>query len=306
MEWLNYHHLLYFWMVAKEGSVRAAAEQLHIAQPSISAQVHALEEAFGDRLFCRSGRGLALTEAGQLVYSYADDIFSLGRELLNAVKQRPGPRVIPFNVGVMDSLPKLVTVEILKPVFQLPQPVRVVCRERDLAVLLDELSAHRLDLVLADGPASRALPVKTFSHLLGSCAVTFCAAPKLAARLRRGFPRSLHLAPALLPTENTALRMALDKWFDSVGVKPAILAELEDSALMKAMATDGQGFVPVPSVVANEAARHYGFKRIADVEACSCEFYAITVERKLKHPAAVAITESAKVALFASGRTTRA
>ena len=299
MEWLNYHHLLYFWMVAKEGSVRAAAEQLHIAQPSISAQVHALEEAFGEKLFRRNGRGLALTEAGRLVFSYADEIFSLGRELLNAVKQRPGPRAIPFHVGVMDSLPKLVTIEILKPVFHLPQPVRVVCRERDLATLLHELVAYRLDLVLADGPASRTLPMKTFSHLLGSCGVTFYAAPKLAAKLRRDFPRSLSGAPTLLPTENTALRMAVDKWLDSIGVKPSIVAELEDSSLMKAMAGEGQGFIPVPSVVASEAARHYGLKRIADVETCSCQFYAITVERKLKHPATVAITESAKSELFA-------
>ena len=160
--------------------------------------------------------------------------------------------------------------------------------------------------MLADGPATRALPDKTFSHLLGSCGVTFCAAPKLAAKLRRGFPRSLHLAPALLPTENTTLRMALEKWFDSVGVKPLIVAEFEDSALMKAVAVDIQGFIPVPSVVASESARHYGFKRIGDVEACSCEFYAITVERKHKHPAAVAITEGAKVGLSASGRVARA
>jgi len=303
MEWLNYHHLLYFWFVAKEGSVRAAAEQLHIAQPSISAQVHQLEEAFGEKLFRRSGRGLALTDAGQLVFRYADDIFSLGRELLSAVKQRPGPRAIPFHVGIMDSLPKLVTAEILKPILRLPQPVRVVCRERDLVSLLHELAAHRLDLLLADGPASRTLPVKTFSHLLGSCGVTFCAAPKLAAQLRRGFPRSLHGAPALLPTENTALRMTVDKWFDSVGVKPMIVAELEDSSLMKAMAMDGQGFVPVPSVVAAETDKRYGFQRIADVEACACQFYAITVERKLKHPAAVAITESAPLELFARNRT---
>lgn len=298
MEWLNYHHLLYFWVVAKHGSVRAAAEHLHISQPSISAQIHQLEDALGEKLFARRGRRLVLTDAGQLAFRYADEIFSIGHELLTAMKQQPCPRPIRFAVGITDTVPKLVTAEILKPVWRLPQPVRVVCRETNLNDLVPELAAHRLDLILADEPVQCSLPYKTFNHLLGSCGVTFCAAPKLAAKLRRGFPRSLHGVSALLPAENTPLRMLVDKWFAAAGVRPLILGEFEDAAFMKTLAADGLGFVPLPSVVLDEAAKRYGLRRIAEADSCVCQFYAVTAERRLKHPAIVAITETARVKLF--------
>ena len=299
MEWLNYHHLRYFWTVARQGSLRKAAEALHVSQPSISAQIRLLEEALDEQLFRRSGRGLALTEAGQLVLTYADDIFSMGRELLSAVKQRPGGRPLRLQVGITDSLPKLIAYELLKPAFRLSQPVHLVCREGAIGPLLGLLGAHRLDVVLADEPASSGFQVRAFNHRLGRSSITFCAAPPLAAKLRKNFPGSLHGAPALLPSENMALRPAVEKWFDDHSLQPQIVAEFEDSALMDVAAAAGLGFSPVHSVVIGPAVKHWGLKAIAEAEACSTGFYAITADRRLKHPAAVAITEHALSRLFA-------
>ena len=299
MEWLNYHHLLYFWAVAKEGSLRKASEKLHVSQSSISAQISALEAALGEKLFRPSGRTKVLTEMGRVVLGYADDISSLGREMMNTVQHRAGARPTRFHVGVADSVPKLIAYAIIKPVFQLQPPVEMVCREGKVDALLAQLAAQRLDIVLADEPASSGLKFKTFNHPLGTRDVTFCAAPPLAARLRRKFPHSLHGAPALLPAGNTAFRMALETWFDSLGIRPRVVAEFEDTALMHPAAVDGAGFVPVHAVIAKQAARQYGWKVIARVGQCTGQFYAITAERRLKHPAVIAITEHAQSRLFA-------
>ncbi|MEA3208976.1 MAG: LysR family transcriptional regulator, transcriptional activator of nhaA [Chthoniobacter sp.] len=299
MDWLNFHHLRYFWSVAREGSLRRAAETLGISQPSISAQVRQLEEALGEKLFRRSGRGLALTDAGKMVFDYADQIFSVGRELLSAVRQKSPGRLAAFNVGITDSVPKLVAREILKPVFQLAEPFRMVCREGKIEALLPQLAQHRLDLVLADEPSPSSLNFKTFNHPLGGCGVSFCAAPKLAARLRRGFPGSLHEAPALLPSENTSLRHIIQRWFDRHAVQPRVLAEFEDTALMRVFAVDGEGFFPVHSVAVAETVGHYGFKVVGEAEDCRNEFFAITAERRLRHPAIIAVTENAQLRLFA-------
>lgn len=299
MEWLNYHHLLYFWTVAKEGGLRKASEKLHVSQPSISAQISALEKALGEPLFRRSGRTKTLTETGRVVLGYAEDIFSLGRELMNTVRHRPGERPARFHVGVADSVPKFIAYEILRPVFQLRPPVQMICREGKVEALLGQLAAHRLEIVLADEPASSALKFKTFNHPLGTSDVTFCAAPPLAAKLRRNFPQSLHGAPALLPSENTAYRMALEKWFDSAGIRPRLVAEFEDTALMHRAAVDGLGFVPIHTAIVRPAVKQYGWKVIGRTEECSGTFYAITAERRLKHPAILAITEHAQVKLFA-------
>ena len=213
MEFLNYHHLRYFWTVAKEGGLTKAAAKLHVSQPTISAQIQALEGVLGEKLFRRAGRNLALTDAGQQVLSFAEEIFSMGQDLLNAVKQRPTPRPLRLNLGVADALPKLVTYHIIEPVFRLPQPVQVSCWETRVSDMLFELAAYRLDLVLADEPASSGVTPNVFNHLLGESDVTFCAAPPLAAKLRRGFPKSLNGAPALLPMSNSGLRRSLEKWF---------------------------------------------------------------------------------------------
>ena len=298
MEWLNFHHLRYFWTVARKGGVRKAAEALHVSQPSISAQLRLLEEALGEKLFKRSGRNLVLTETGHLVLSYADEIFSTGRELMSALKQFPGKRVLRLNIGITDALSKLITFEILKAAFRSADPLHVICREGEIGPLVHQLQAHRLDLVLADEPASSTLKAKTFNHRLGRSGITFCAVPAIAAKLRRNFPHSLDGAPALLPSENMGMRSALETWFDAQGIRPRVIGEFEDSALMEVCATSGRGFTVVHTVVDRAALKHYGLRVIAKVEECGSDFYAITAERRVKHPGVVAITEHAYSHLF--------
>lgn len=297
MEFLNYHHLRYFWVVAKEGGLRKAADKLHVSQPTISAQIAALEGVLEEKLFRRGGRALTLTEAGQRVLSYAEEIFSLGQELLDAGRQQPAARPLRVHVGITDSLPKLVSYEIIKPIFRLEQPVEAVCREGKAADLLGQLAAYRLDIVLADEPAPSSLPIKVFNHLLGECGVTFCAERKLAATLKRKFPKSLNNAPVLLPASNAALRQSLEKWFQAHQIRPRLVAEFDDAALMKVAAVDGLGFFALPTLVVKEAVVRYGFQIIGRTEECRQQFYAISAERKLTHPAVVAITSKARAAL---------
>lgn len=297
MEWLNYHHLRYFWTVAKEGSLAAAAAKLHVSPPSISEQIGELEAALGEQLFRREGRNNVLTDAGQMVFGYAEEIFALGRELLSAVKQRPGAKTLRLYVGVADSFPKLVTNEILKPAFSLPRMVHVICREGKLEDLLAQLAAHRLDLVLADEPASSSVNFKVFNHPLGATGTTFCAEKQLATRLKRNFPRSLHDAPALLPVDNTTLRRALEAWFREQQIQPRVVAEFEDLALMKVMAAEGRGFIAVPTVAARDALTHYGFHKIGEAADCRIQLHVITAERKIAHPAVTLITEKSRVLL---------
>ena len=299
MEWLNYHHLRYFWTVARKGGVRKAAEELHVSQPSISAQLRLLEESLGQKLFRRSGRNLVLTETGQLVLNYADEIFSAGRELMNAVKQRPGKHPVRVNIGLTDAFPKLIAFQILRAAFRFEAAVHMICREGEIGPLVSHLQAHRLDIVLADEPASSALKAKTFNHKLGRSGVTFCAIPPLAATLRRNFPKSLDGAPALLPTQNMGMRAALETWFDSKAIRPRLVGEFEDSALMEVCSTGGRGFTAVHTVVDRAALKHFGLRVIARVDECGTDFYAITAERRVKHPAAVAITEHAYSSVFA-------
>ena len=300
MSWLNYHHLLYFWTVAHEGSLRAAAEKLNVSQPSISTQLAALEEALGQELFRREGRGKTLTDVGRMVLGYADEIFALGREMMNAVQGQGGDRVLRLQVGVADSFPKLLANEILRPVFQLKRPVHIICREGKLDDLLAQLLTHRLDVVLADEPASGNLKVRTFNHRLGQSSLAICAVGPLARRLRRGFPKSLNDAPALLPAANSSTGRNIVKWFEDVRVHPRVLAEFEDLALMKAVASDGKGFVALPAAELAEARQHYGFHEIGRTKSTVETFYAITAERRISHPAVVEITNPAKSAL--SGR----
>jgi LysR family transcriptional activator of nhaA len=293
MDFLNYHHLRYFWAVAREGGLTKAALKLRVSQPTISAQIHALEEVLGEKLFRRAGRNLALTDIGPQVLSYAEDIFSLGDDLLSSVKQRPTSRPLKVHLGVADALPKLVAYRIIEPIFKLQQPIQVSCWETKVSEMLVELSAYRLDVVLADEPASSSVATRVFNHFLGECGITFCAEPRLAARLRRGFPRSLDGAPALLPMSNTGLRRSLEKWFHSSGFRPRVIGEIEDPAFMNILALHGLGFIAVPTLVASETEARFGFKTIGQTTQCQQQFYAITAERKLTHPAVVAITSAA-------------
>jgi len=295
MDWLNYHHLLYFWTVAREGGLRQASEALNVSQPSISAQLRTLEKAVGEALFRRSSRSKSLTETGQLVYSYAEEIFGVGRELQNALSGGLASRVPRLDVGIADTFPKLVTQFLLRPVTaKESSPTRVVCREGKLTDLLGQLAMHRLDIVLSDEPAGSHLKLKTFNHPLGDSGVTFCAAGRLGGSLRKKFPGSLDGAPALLPTENTVLRRALDLWFQKHEIHPRIIGEFEDAALMKIMATEGQGFTVVPTIIDREAQSRYRLRIIGRTEECRGSFYAITAERRISNDLVTTITESAK------------
>jgi LysR family transcriptional activator of nhaA len=298
MEWLNYHHLLYFWKVAKLGSIARASEELRLAPPTISTQIRCLEESLEEKLFRRVGRNLVLTEVGQRVYDYAEEIFALGSELLNVVRQRPTGQPLKLNVGISDVVAKMVVREVLRPAFQLEQGVHVVCREGDLERLLADLATYRLDVVLSDRPPPETAKVKSFAHYLGGCGLTFFAGPTLSRRLGEGFPGSLDGSEALLPTHNTALRGNLERWFHALQIRPRVVAEFEDTALLMAFAADDLGFFAVPSVIEEAVQRRYGVEPIGRTEDCREEFYAISVERKLKHPAVLAVTESARSSLF--------
>jgi LysR family transcriptional activator of nhaA len=292
MDFLNYHHLRYFWVAAKEGGLTRAAEKLHVSQPSICTQIQALEKALGDKLLRRTARGLTLTEAGQKVFSFAEEIFSLGGELVSTMKQHPPTSPLRVHIGIADSLPKLMSFEILKPIFALPQAVQASCTEGKVLDLLAQLAAYRLDIVLSDESAPASSNLKAFNHLLGECGVSFCAEPKLAARLKRGFPASLDGAPALLPGPSSALRRSLEKWFHEQNIRPRLIAEFDDAALMKVVATGGVGCFPLASLVAHEAVDRYGVRVIGQVSQCRQQFYAISPERRMTHPAVQAMIGS--------------
>jgi LysR family transcriptional regulator, transcriptional activator of nhaA len=299
MEWLNYHHLLYFWLVAREGTIARASAELRLAQPTISGQIRQLESVLGEKLFVRKGRNLALTETGRLVYRYADEIFSLGRELMDAVKGRAPGRPLRLLVGVADVLPKAIARLLLEPALHLGQPVRLVCREdRPVEEFLAQLAVFALDVVLTDAPARPGIAVKAFSHLLGECGTTFFGSKPLAAAHRRGFPRSLDGAPLLLPGEGSSLRHVLDQWLYSEDVRPAIIGEFDDPALMHVFGEDGVGIFAAPTILEADLQRRHQVEVVGRAESLRQRFYAISVERKLKHPAIIAIRESARRDLF--------
>jgi LysR family transcriptional activator of nhaA len=293
---LNYHHLRYFWTVAKEGSLKRASEKLRVSQPSMCTQIKLLEASLGETLFRPSGRSLELTEFGQLIHGYAEEIFTLGGEILRATKQAPGVRALRLHVGIVDSFPKLMSYDILRPVLDHQPPVQLTCHEGKLADLVSQLNTHRIDVVLSDEPASPGIAGRVFNHLLGTSEITFCAMPGLAKKLKGRFPRNLDGAPALLPTQNCSLRRDLEKWFGSAGVQPRVVAEFEDAALTKIVATSGHGFIAVPTVVASEAVERYGFVPIGRTNEIVSRFYAITAERRFTHPAILAITEKLRPA----------
>jgi LysR family transcriptional regulator, transcriptional activator of nhaA len=301
MEWLNYHHLHYFWVVAREGGLAPASKLLRLARPTLSAQIKSLEESLGAQLFERTGRRLVLTEVGQIAYRFADEIFTLGRDLSDAIKGRAPGKLPPLAVGISDVVPKLIVRRLLDPALDLPHPVRLVCHEDTYERLLARLAAHELDIVIADAPIPAGSTVRAYSHLLGECGVTFFGTDKHVARRRR-FPRSLDGAPLLLPLEGTLLRRSLDHWFSSVGVRPVIVAEFEDSALLKVFGADGAGIFAAPTAVEREVKTQYDVHVLGRVEEVRERFYAISPERRLKRPAVIAISENARLDLFKGDR----
>jgi LysR family transcriptional activator of nhaA len=298
MDRLNYHHLLYFWTVAREGTVARAAKKLRLAQPTISGQIHTLEGALGERLFERAGRGLRLTEMGRVVLRYADEIFALGRELAESVKGQPTGRPLQLAVGVADGMPKLVAYRLIEPALALPQPVRLVVHEQSTERLLAALALHELDVVLTDRVAPPAMSVRAFNHLLGDCGVTLFASRAMASRCRRRFPRALDGAPFLMPGETSTLRRVLEQWFEKQRIRPRIVGEFDDSALIKVFGQAGKGVFAAPSIIESSVRRQYGVSMVGRLDGARERFYAVSAERRLKHPAVIAITESARRELF--------
>ena len=299
MDWLNYHHLLYFWVVAKEGSIARASKELRLAHPTISAQIHRLEDVLGEKLFERQGRGLVLTDFGRVAQRYAEEIFSLGREFLETAKGRPSGRPIRLVVGISDALPKAIVYRILEPAFRLKEQVRVVGREdRSTEAFMGELAMHAVDVVLSDAPAGPGSSVRAFSHLLGECGTSFFAAPELAKSCRKRFPRSLDGVPFILPGGNSGLRRELERWFDALNLRPKVVAELDDPALAKVVGEAGLGVFAVADVAEKEVLQRYNVQLVGRVEALRHRFYAISLERKIRHPAVVAISEAARTSIF--------
>jgi LysR family transcriptional activator of nhaA len=292
--WLNYHHLLYFHATAREGSMTAAAKKLRLAQPTLSGQIKQLEDMLGEPLFERRGRRLELTETGRTVYHYADEIFGLGQELLQAVRGRPAGRPLRFAVGVADTLPKLVVYRLLAPVLALEGGARLDIRDGDVPVLLTELGAHRLDLVLTDAPLPAGSGIRAYSHALGECGVTFFARREVAAGLQGAFPRSLDRSRMLLPAHGSALRRALDEWLDRLKLAPEIVGEISDSGLMKAFGQAGVGVFAAPTAVAAEVERQYEVVPVGATPDVRERFWAISAERRIRHPAVTAVVEGAR------------
>lgn len=302
MRHLNYNHLLYFWTVAREGSVAKAAEALHLTPQTISGQLKMLEESIGESLFQRVGRGLVITEMGRVVEQYADEIFSLGSELTQRVKSKQPGTPTAFNVGIVNSIPKLIAYKILEPALQLNEPIKMTCYENDLDSLLGDLAVHKLDLVLSDRSIPTGLNVKAYNHDLGSSALSFFGTKELCEAYNDGrgeirFPDILNNAPILLPIHDHMVRRGLDDWFDKSGIAPRVVAEFEDSALLKAFGEGGKGFFPAPTAMKRQVETMYNVKAIGDVESVNERFFVISPERKLKHPAVVAITEAARFSL---------
>jgi LysR family transcriptional regulator, transcriptional activator of nhaA len=300
MKWINYNHLYYFWIVAREGSIARAAEELMVSQPTISIQLKELESAFGHRLFDRVGRGLQLTDAGRIALNYANEIFSLGQEMANALEHQPAGRPLKLSVGILDVIPKPMVRQLLEPALHLPQPVRLICREDKADRLLTDLAARRTDMVLSDAPIGTAVQVQGFNHLLGESGVSFFASKELAKRLKPGFPKSLNGAPVLLPTDHTEMRRSLNLWFDSKRIHPVVAGEFDDSALMFWFGQSGVGCFPVPSIMEAKVQHDLGVKLIGRASDVRERFYAISLEAKLKHPGVVAVCEAARKTMSAS------
>ncbi|MEM8548457.1 MAG: transcriptional activator NhaR [Pseudomonadota bacterium] len=298
MRHLNYNHLQYFWTVAREGSMAAAAKSLHITPQTISGQLRLLEDAIGQPLFNRVGRRLVLTDLGHTVFEYADEIFSIGGELANVVRGQGSSSQSTFKVGMVSSMPKLIAERILGTVLMDEDGARIRCHESSFATLLGELATHRLDIVLSDQPMQPGLSLRAYNHKLGESGMTFFCRSEEAARYRSGFPGSLSHAPMLLPTSPTATRRRLDDWFAVQGVAPQIVGEFDDSALLKAFGEAGFGIFVAPTAIENEVCRMYHAEPVGRTKEVLEQFYVISPERRIKHPAITRIIEGARSSLF--------
>lgn len=294
MAGINYKHLRYFWMVAKSGSIARASERLHLTPQSISGQLGEFEAALGHKLFRRVGRGLELTEAGQRALGYAEQIFSLGDELVERLHEDAGPQVVPFRAGIADSVPKSLAYRILQPSLSLEQSIRLVCREGRLTSLLGELALHRLDVVIADRPLPTGLNVRSHTHFLGESGLSVFGAPALEGKAKQTFPDLLDGAPFLMPGADVALQPRLMRWFEAEKLRPRIVGEFDDSALLKAFGAGGAGYFVGPTSIEQDIVRQYRVRPVGRIEAVRDQIYAITNERKLTHPVVAAICHLAQ------------
>lgn len=294
MDWLNYHHLYYFWTIAREGSIVKAGEKLRLAQPTLSTQVKALEEALGEKLFTKAGRNLELTDTGRMVYRYADEIFGLGQEMLETLKGRSGAKVLRFSVGISDALSKLMIHRLLEPALALKTPIRLLCREDKTARLLGDLVTHQLDLVLADMPMGPQTRIKAYNHLLGEYSVGIFGSPQLVQRHAGDFPGCLQGAPLLLPSEGTTLRRGIEAWTKQEKLQCVMTGEFDDSALMKSFGQAGMGFFAAPAIIGEEVERQYQVQQIGIATSIKERIFAISIEKKITHPAVLAIARAAK------------
>ncbi len=300
MDWLNYHHLLYFWTVAKEGSITKACERLHLSQPTISNQLKTLEQSIGNPLFQRAGRQLVLTEMGQLVFRYADAIFTIGRDLQHFLSgQQEALRRQRLHIGITDSLPKMVTYRILEPLLARQDELSFVCLEDDnLEGLLLRLSQFELDLVLTDSPVAPGAMIKAYNHLLGESGISFFGSPELAERYREGFPDSLAGAPMLLPSDNTALRRSLDQWFSLYQREPHLVGEFDDMALQNVFGQNGHGIFCLPTAIEADIQQSLQVEVIGRTDEIRSSYYAISVERTLRQPLITELVSTARQRLF--------
>jgi LysR family transcriptional activator of nhaA len=297
MDWLNYHHLFYFWVVAREGSIARAKSRLHLAQPTISAQLKALEKSLGVKLFSRDGRRMVLTDMGRMVLKYADEIFTIGRELMATVNERPVHRPLRFVVGVSQVVPMALVDELLKPIWRAGAEMVLACREGKLPELLAALSTHEMDVVIADQPADPSIKVKAFSHQLGECGISFLGSEAFT-KLRKRFPHSLNGLPILLPGEATSTRRILEDWFESLRIHPKVQGEFDDVDLLQIFGRRNLGVFPVPSVIEKEICQQFKLLVIGRTTEIHQRFFAISVERRLVHPALIALLETARNKIF--------
>ncbi len=298
LDWINYHHLLYFWTIAKEGSISAACQKLHLAQPTISGQLKKLETQINGKLFDRTGRNLVLTDLGQTVFKYADEMFTVGQELVEVLKGQPSGRPLRFHVGVPEVLPKLIVFRLLKPLMDMEDEIQLICHEGSQDQLLTMLAAHELDVVFSDSPAASLIKVKAFNHHLGASRIGLFGTKQLIRKYGNNFPEEFSGAPLLLPGEGTALRRSIDHWLRESDLHVSVRGEFDDTALMKVFAESGMGFIAAPLVIQKEIARQFSLDLINVLPNAKEEFYAISVERRIRHPAVVKISEIAKQQLF--------
>jgi len=298
MAGLNYKHLRYFWMVAKSGSIARASEQLHLTPQSISGQLTEFESALGVELFRRAGRGLELTETGQRMLGYADQIFTLGNELLESLREDALPQSVPFRVGIADSVPKMVAYRLVEPSLTSSEPIKLICREGRLTTLLADLAVHRLDMVIADRPMPDNLNVRGYDHFLGESGVSIFGARSMQPKNAKPFPAILDGMPFLMPGSDVALHPRLLRWFEAERLRPHVVGEFDDSALMMAFGQAGSGWFAAPTAIEDHVVRQYEVAVLGRVDTVREQIYAITNERKLTHPVIAAICRVAQHDIF--------